>query len=81
MSTGLTYVTIVNNINYQVALSVVFNDYNEALSWSIWQANLVWEQIQEPSGLVITLYTTGPNQNGYVPCDGESYPAVLIPFD
>jgi hypothetical protein len=81
MNTGLTYLTI-----YDYTLSaapdggnaiVIFSDYDEALSYAIWNAKYIGD-VFGTNRLVYTIYTTGPNSNGYVLAASSP---VFISFD
>ena len=81
MSTGLTWVTIYDldgtvspSFNTSV---IVFNDYNEALNYALWNCKYVYAQFTTGQ-LVMTIYTESPNENGYV---GSASVPVFTPFD
>ena len=83
MSTGLTYVFHYDN-NATVPLNVtgcqVFQDYDEAVNYAIWNATFVHNVMLYGTDNTVywTIYTTGPNSNGYV---GSAYAPVFVAFD
>ena len=62
MSTGLTYVTIVDNdlLAPTAGGTLVFSDYSEAYDYGRWLCG-----IYTAGALTVALYATGPNQSGY----------------
>ncbi len=66
MSTGLTYVNIIDQFSSAPDVETgvtIFNSYAEAYDWADW-----YQRYRLSDGfpaVVITLWTSGPNQNGY----------------
>lgn len=62
MSTGLTYLTIVDEIeNSQIVFGTyIFSSYEEAFLYGKWMVRLF-----NPGFISITIWTSGPNDNGY----------------
>ena len=68
MSTGLTYVTITDNTSAAGLQSglIVFSSYEEAYNFGDWYCRLIYtDVVGSGSGVYVTIYTTGPSQNGY----------------
>ena len=67
MSTGLTYVTLIDiaGANPQSGNMVyAFASYSEAYSYGDWYTRLIGLQLIG-DGYCVGLFTTGPNANGY----------------
>ena len=68
MSTGLTYVTIVdtNDVDPQGGMSsLVFSDYNEAMKYGAYIIKMVYQIIITPGANInVIVYTTSPNVSG-----------------
>lgn len=81
MSTGLTWLTIVdNNDTPPTAYGFqTFNDYNEAVKYALWFAKFEQDAWGGGIGFQITIYTTSPNPNGSV--NAAVVPPEFIPFD
>jgi hypothetical protein len=81
MSTGLTYVTLTQclSTNEVSTSTLVFSSYEEAMSYGKWYAEFLYDfYFGEPSIFYITIYTTGPGQNGSYQVDN---PASFTAFD
>jgi hypothetical protein len=62
MSTGLTYVTVLDpdaGQNPTGGAGFIFSDYDEAYDYGRWLTYIY------PTGVVVAVYTTGPNQSGF----------------
>lgn len=81
MSTGLTWVYISDYGNPGISGNglITFNDYNEALDWSLYTARSLWVNVTPNPGVLFIIYTTSPNNNGYV--DASSASPSFIPYD
>jgi hypothetical protein len=81
MSTGLTYVTIVdsNEANPQSGISLYsFASYSEAYEYGDWFTRLVGLTLIG-GGYIVGIYTTGPNANGYWQLIAGT--ATFVPYD
>jgi hypothetical protein len=68
MSTGLTYLTIADRTSGAPDLSsvpVVFSSYNEAREYGRWFLTGATDTGEWFNTMVITIWTSGPNDNGY----------------
>jgi len=82
MSTGLTYVFIQDSTPSgppAASGNFVFSSYEEAYNYGEW-----WSKLQQTlfgGGVYayVTIYTTGPNSNGY--WDANAVPPVFSPYD
>ena len=75
MSTGLTWVTLVDGTNAgdpTLGVSPIqFSDYNEAMSYAEWYVRCMAVEIVGATARAVALiYTTSPNQKGYWDCSG-----------
>jgi len=75
MSTGLTWVTIIDAASaapdFQTA-PVQFSDYNEALGYALWLSNYMGNVLgYGTSRPRMAIYTTSTSNNGYVDSEGE----------
>jgi hypothetical protein len=63
MSSGLTYAFIADTqegLNPDGSVSFIFSEYQEAYDYGSWLVNIY------PNGrLLVLLWTSGPNQNGF----------------
>ena len=82
MSTGLTYVSIVDNAlsaNPQVGSSYVFASYDEAVEFGDWYCRCTLSIYGAGTPLTVLIYTTGPNRSGYYVSD--AVPLVFVAFE
>lgn len=83
MSTGLTYVNVLDTNTAVSPTSegfLVFQSYQEAYKWGEWYTRLIYTRLfGVPTAVYVTIYTTGPNQNGYWPANSPS--PTFVPFD
>jgi hypothetical protein len=70
MSTGLTWVTLWDYSGDVRPFGGVaiqqFSDYSEALAYMLYNARLMYVLDSTPNSFFYVLYTTSPNQNGFV---------------
>lgn len=81
MSTGLTWVVCVDNDqNEAPSMSWVqsFNDYDDAKNFAIYTQRIVQLTGGGSKNIVFEVYTTSPNQVGYVNAD---VPPVFVPYE
>lgn len=82
MSTGLTWVVFTESSTPSPASiegNIVFNDYNEAVSFSLWYVRNYAESITNDVRFQPWIYTTSPNPNGRVIYyGGETYFQELL---
>jgi len=75
MSTGLTWVTIVDAASAAPDFQTSpfgFSDYSEALSFSLWLSGYMGDVLgYGTSRPRVAIYTTSPNRNGYVDSEGN----------
>jgi len=82
MSTGLTFVSgwdYSSTAPLGANCCYTFNDYNEAVSWSLYTARSLSVNVTSNPAVFFVIYTTSPNSNGYV--DATSASPVFTPFD
>jgi hypothetical protein len=82
MSTGLTYVFIQdsNTANPPAAsANFVFQSYEEAYNYGDWWGRVNQNFFNTGVYVFVTIYTTGPNPNGYWDC--FQVPPVWYSFD
>lgn len=69
MSTGLTYVNIVDAstaLEPQVNGTYVFNTYDEAKQFGEWYSRFLYTQVSGfAPNVYVAIWTSGPNNNGY----------------
>ena len=68
MSTGLTWLTIIDNSNNTAPfseVSITFSDYNEAYNYADWFMRAFNAGVSPPINISIFIYTSSPNNNGY----------------
>lgn len=78
MSTGLTYVFISDESSEAVPLNggtFIFSAYEEAYNHGEW----LTRNFSSSNSIVYTIYTTGPNQNGFWSNPGVT--PVFTPLD
>ena len=66
MSTGLTYVNIIDGSSSAPDLesgTTIFNSYDEAYVWADWYMR--YRIASSNPGVTITIWTSGPSQSGY----------------
>ena len=81
MSTGLTFVSTWDYSNTSLSgfNSYTFNDYSEAIKWSLYTARSLSANVTANPGVFFIIYTTSPNPNGYV--DGNTGTPAFTPWD
>ena len=68
MSTGLTYVAIVDRNNTEptiITTPVCFNSYEEAYEYGRWYLVVLQTQPGIETSVIVTIKTYGPNGSGY----------------
>jgi hypothetical protein len=82
MSTGLTYVYAwdksLESLPAGGMICQEFPSYDEAVKFAIWNAKLLSAYSIAAAAVVFQIWTSGPNQNGYV--DVQPTP-IFNPFD
>ena len=82
MSTGLTYVSIIDTepgAGPEVSSSYVFSSYDEAYSFGDWFCRAAINLYGIPKEVYVFIYTTGPNNSGY--WNGTTETPTFVDFE